>query len=127
MPTKSYPVHQPVKEAVPNLRDSLENVYVVAHTKGQLFHLKDLTFVSGLFDEECDAGWVMKRNADGGFDNFELDKAVKAQLTDDPDVIACLDKVVIDYCTGKIYYDVAWWACDFNEFMEGFCNRYFEV
>lgn len=54
---------------------------------------------------------------DGSFEDFELDVATKTQLTDDPELIACLDKMVIDSCTGKIVYDVACWAMNFNDFI----------
>ena len=127
MPTQSYPVHEPAKVLIPEFRNTLENVYVVSHDSGKLFNIKDLTLVDEKLPDECDAGLVVKKMPDGSFEDFELDAATKTQLTDDPELIACLDKMVIDSCTDKIVYDVAWWAMDFNDFMEGFCNRYFQV
>lgn len=127
MPTKSYPVHTPAEVAIPNFRESFESVYVVSHDNGKLFNLKDLTMTDETLPEECDAGWVVKINPDGTYEDFELDEATKSQLTDDPMVIECLNQLVVNYCTGKTVYNVAWWAMEFNTFMEGFCNRHFEV
>lgn len=127
MPTKSYPVHTPAKVAIQNLRESLESVYVVSHDNGKLFNLKDLTMTDETLPEECDAGWVVKKNSNGTYEDFEIDEDTKSQLTDDPIVIEYLNKLIVDSCTGQTVYNVAWWSMEFNNFMEGFCNRHFEV
>jgi hypothetical protein len=125
MPSTSYPVHEPVQEPVAFLRSSLESVYVVSHEGGKLFHLKDLTMTEEKLPEECEPGWVVTKNAAGVFEDFELDDSVKEQLTEDPELIAFLNKMIVDSCTGKTNYDVAWWVGGFNNFMAGFCNRHY--
>lgn len=127
MPTTQYATHNPVEAAVPFIRNSLENVYVVSHEGGKLFNLKDLVMTEEKLPEECDPGWVVIKNEKGDFEDFELDDTVKAQLTEDPELIECLNKIVVAACTGQTNYNVAWWAGDFNDFMEGFCNRHFDV
>jgi hypothetical protein len=37
MPTKSYPVHTPAEVAIPNFRESFENVYIVSHENGIIY------------------------------------------------------------------------------------------
>jgi len=127
MPTQPYATHEPVKEVTPFLRNSLDGIYVASFEKDKLFHLKDLTFVDGSFPEESEPGWIMKKNPDGSFEDVELDQSVKEQLTEDEEVIAVMNKTITEHCTGKTYYDVAWWSGTFNNFMNGFCNRHFEV
>lgn len=127
MPTISYPAHEPISETVPFLRSSLSDIYVVSHEADKIFHLKDLTFHPVNLSEEYEVGAVVKKNADGSFEEFEIDDSVKAILTEDPEVIACVNAIIVSSCTGKTIYDVSWWAGDFNNFMQGFCERHFEV
>lgn len=127
MPSTILPVHETVTDNVPFLRNALEDVYVVSHENGKLFHLKTLSITDEKHPEACDPGWVVKKNGNGEFEEFEIDDSVKAVLTEDPELIKCLNTMVVDSCTGKTNYDVAWWAGDFNRFMQGFCNRNFDV
>lgn len=110
MPTRSFATHNPVEEAVPFLRNSLEGVYVVSHEGGKLFRLKDLTMTEEKLPEECDPGCVVTKNSAGVFEDFDLDESVKEQLTEDSELIALLNKMIVDSCTGKTNYDVAWWV-----------------
>lgn len=126
MSSTSYPVHEPVQEPVPFLRSSLENVYVVSHEDGKLFHLKDLKMTEEKLPEECEPGCVFTKNSAGEFEYFELDDSVKEQLTYDPELLTLLNKMIVDSCTGKTNYDVAWWVGGFNNFMAGFCNHHYD-
>lgn len=122
--TQTAPLPQ---ESITFLRNSLEDIYVVFSDRSKLFHLKDLSFVDVVISEDYESGVVLKRNADGVFEDFELSDSVKEQLTEDEAIIERLNKLISDNCTGKTNYDVAWWAGDFNNFMQGFCYRHFEV
>lgn len=114
-------------ESIPFLRNSLDGIYVVFSDTSKLFHLKDLSFIDVTPSEDYEPGFVLKKNVDGTLENFEISDSVKDQLTEDEEIIERLNMLITDNCTGKTNYDVAWWAGSFNNFMQGFCYRHFEV
>lgn len=105
----------------------LNNIFVVSHNKDKLLHLQDFTFHEVNPDIEIEVGTVLKQDDNGKFNYFELDKSIIEDLSQNEFVIQFLNDIISSECSGKIFYDVAWWAMDFNTFMQAFANRHFEV
>lgn len=108
-----------------------DNLYVASFNKNEIFSLKDFTFHAKEHDFE--AGEVLKLENDvlvygcpENKDN-ELTEEQKEVFDKNKDLGKLLNELIVKNCTGKIVYDVAWWAMDFNRFMRGFGNRHFEV
>lgn len=108
------------------LRNMLENVYVV-NQNGELFRIQDLTIhdKSLLSDEfqESEPGTVLRRMKSGEWQEFIIPEDMIDTMTNDPEITDYLNKVVVDNCTEKIMYEVAWWAMGFNKFSYAFTRR----
>lgn len=105
----------------------LNNIFVVSHNKDQLLHLQDFTFYEIKPNIEVEVGSVLKRDENGNFDYYELDENIIDGLSENEYVVDFLNNIITTECSGKIVYDVAWWAMDFNTFMQAFAKRHFEV
>lgn len=108
-----------------------DNIYVASFNKNEIFSLKDFTFHEK--DHEFEAGEVLKME-NGGLEyaypenkDNHLTEDQKEVFDNNKELSKLLDDVILKNCTGKIVYDVAWWAMPFNRFMRGFCNNHFEV
>ena len=108
-----------------------DNIYVASFNDNEIFSLKDFTFHAREHDFE--AGNVVKLEngvldyAYPDNDENELTEQQKEEFDNNKELGKLLNEVIVKNCTGKIVYDVAWWAMPFNRFMRGFCNRHFEV
>ena len=115
------------------------NLFVVSHIPGKLFSLDTFDFVDNTadlsaFDNTDEAetwevdriGLVLKKDGDT-FTKVELTEAEREAFNDNEELGKALNAYIIATCTGMIVYDVAWWAMPFNAFMQGFCDRHFDV
>lgn len=112
-------------EQIHNL--NLNNIFVASHNKDKLLHLQDFTFHEIKPDIEIEVGSVLKQDEKGVFDYHELEESTIYELSENERVVKFLDNIISEECSGKIVYDVAWWAMDFNTFMQAFTKRYFDV
>lgn len=101
-----------------------DNIYVASFNKNEIFSLKDFTFQPK--EHDFPPGQVVKLE-DGVFQEHQLTEQERDTFTQNKVLADILNKTIIDNNEGKIVYDVAWWAGDFNNFMYGFCDRHFEV
>jgi hypothetical protein len=102
-----------------------ENIYVTSFNANEIFSLQNFSFKE--FDHDLEPGELISLENNSltileGLEESEKEKFTKSKILE-----KILNDLITKYCTGKIVYDVAWWAMDFNTFMYGFSNRHFEV
>jgi len=94
----------------------------------QLFSLETKTFIP--LPEalaEFDNGTVLKKNADGTYVENPLTDDERDDFSADESIHDAMNDYIVKSCTGGTNYDAAWFACDFNPFMEAFTTFHFEV
>lgn len=93
----------------------------------QLFSLETKQF-SPLPEElsEFGNGTVLK-NVDGKFVENPLTDDERDVFSADEAIRTALNEYIVKSCTGGTNYDAAWFACDFNPFMQAFTTFHFEV
>lgn len=94
--------------------------------ENKLFRVSDYSIIdlpAGLVFEH---GAVFERVGDV-FTRIELTEEQKREFSQDEALRKHLNELIVSSCTGKIIYDVAWWAVYFNQFVEGFTYLHFEV
>jgi hypothetical protein len=101
--------------------------YCMVERDPQLFSLETKKF-SPLPEEllHFDNGTVLK-NVNGAFVENPLTEEEKDVFSKDKDIKTALNEYIVTSCTGGSNYDAAWFACDFNPFMEAFTTFHFEV
>jgi hypothetical protein len=118
----------------------MNNLFVVSHLPGKLFSLDTFTFVDNdapreVYDPSNDdyhaynlpgCGNVLKKE-NGVYTLVELTEDEKEAFTENDELSKVLRAHIVAENTGKIVYDVAWWACPFNLFQQGFSLFHFEV
>ncbi|WP_407306226.1 hypothetical protein [Acinetobacter sp.] len=93
----------------------------------QLFSLDTKTF-SPLPEElsHFGNGTVLKK-VDGKFVENPLTDDQRDVFSTDKSIRTAMDECIVKSCTGGTNYEVAWFACDFNPFMQAFTKFHFEV
>ena len=103
-----------------------KNIYVASYEPNRLFSLHDFTFHD--FEHQFEPGTLLERGEPERYVELaEMSEKEKEKFTENGELEALLSKIIFDSCTGKIVYDVAWWAMPFNQFQYGFTTFHFEV
>lgn len=103
-----------------------ENVYVASFRENELFSLHDFTFHS--FEHEFEPGTLLERGEPEQYAELvEMTQEEKDKFMANDELSKLMDDIIVKENTGKIVYDVCWWAGPFNNFMRGFSDFHFEV
>ena len=105
-----------------------ENLYVASYNPNEVFNLQNFTFKNIIHQYEPGEVIKLENEVFSQYNlNNELSEEEKKEFDNNNELLKLINEIITKKCTGMIVYDVAWWAMGFNRFMQGFCNRHFEV
>jgi hypothetical protein len=99
----------------------------MVETNPQLFSLETLTFSPLPEDLAHFGNGTVLKNVDGTFVENPLTDDERDVFSEDKAIHKAMNEYIVKSCTGGTNYDAAWFACDFNPFMEAFTTFHFEV
>lgn len=104
------------------------NIYVASYKEDELFSLKDFKFIK--LAHEFFPGEVVK--LDNGilincYENNQLSIEEKLLMDENEKLVKLLNQIILENTENKNVNQLVKFENNFNNFMQGFCNRYYKI